>query len=114
MSAGLVRAPREPTGTPRAGRIVHRGGPYLGTMTHRVDSRGRFTIERAIRDALGIRPGDLAVQRIENGSLVTRFARLPKPHDRSPAGALGPPPQSPSGGSWEDAIAAEIVKDTRR
>ena len=83
----------------------------MGTMTHRVDSRGRFTIERAIRDALGIRPGDLAVQRIENGSLVIRFARLPKPHDRSPAGALGPPPQSPSDEPREVTSAAEFVAD---
>ena len=102
-------APREATGiSPRRPHRAPRG-PYLDPMTHRVDTRGRFTIERAIRDALGVRPDDVAVQSVENGSLVVKFMRLPAPHERSLAGIVGPPPQSPSDESWEDAVAGEIV-----
>lgn len=54
--------------------------------------RGQITIERSIRERLGIRPKDVAVQRIEDGRLVVEFIRPHEPHMRSLAGVLGPAP----------------------
>jgi AbrB family looped-hinge helix DNA binding protein len=51
-----------------------------------VGERGQITIEKAIREELGVYAGDLAVQRIEDGRVVIEF--LPAPHNRSLAGAL--------------------------
>lgn len=102
-AAGCQRA------SPPAIRIVPRSGPYLGAMMHRSGTRGRITIERAVRDAPGVRPCDVAVQRLEDGLPGIRFVRLPEPHERSLAGVLGPLPQSPSDEPWDDAIAVAIV-----
>jgi len=57
-----------------------------------VGERGQITIERAIRERLGIRPKDIAVQRVEDGRLVVEFIRPHEPHMRSVAGVLGPSP----------------------
>jgi bifunctional DNA-binding transcriptional regulator/antitoxin component of YhaV-PrlF toxin-antitoxin module len=65
----------------------------LGTS---VGERGQITIERRIREELGVRPRDFAVQRVENGRLVVEFIRPYEPHDRSLAGILGPSPTQPS------------------
>jgi AbrB family looped-hinge helix DNA binding protein len=51
-----------------------------------VGERGQITIEKAIREELGVYAGDLAVQRVEDGRVVIEF--LPAPHRRSVAGAL--------------------------
>jgi bifunctional DNA-binding transcriptional regulator/antitoxin component of YhaV-PrlF toxin-antitoxin module len=64
----------------------------LGTS---VGERGQITIEREIRDQLGIKPKDLAVQRVEDGRLVVEFIRPPQPHMRSLAGILGRSPNQP-------------------
>ena len=55
-------------------------------MSTLVGTKGQVTIERDIRDALGIRPGWRALQRMENGHVVLEF--LPPPHQRSLAGIL--------------------------
>lgn len=55
-------------------------------MTSTVGERGQVTIEKAIREQLGVYAGDQAVQRIENGRVVIEF--VPAPHRRSLAGAL--------------------------
>lgn len=55
-------------------------------MTSTVGERGQVTIEKAIREKLGVYAGDQAVQRIENGKVVIEF--VPAPHRRSLAGAL--------------------------
>lgn len=60
-----------------------------------VGERGQITIERAIRERLGIRPKDIAVQRVEDGRLVVEFIRPHEPHMRSLAGILGPSPRRP-------------------
>ena len=60
-----------------------------------VGERGQITIERAIRERLGIRPKDIAVQREEDGRLVVEFIRPHEPHMRSLAGILGPSPKRP-------------------
>jgi bifunctional DNA-binding transcriptional regulator/antitoxin component of YhaV-PrlF toxin-antitoxin module len=64
----------------------------LGTS---VGERGQITIEREIREQLGIRPKDLAVQRVQDGRLVVEFVRPPEPHMRSLAGILGASPKHP-------------------
>jgi bifunctional DNA-binding transcriptional regulator/antitoxin component of YhaV-PrlF toxin-antitoxin module len=55
-------------------------------MSTVVGQKGQVTIERPIREALGIAAGWRAVQRAENGALVIHF--LPPKHRRSLAGTL--------------------------
>lgn len=55
-------------------------------MASTVGERGQITIEKAIREQLGVYAGDLAVQRIEDGKVVIEF--VPAPHRRSLAGSL--------------------------
>jgi AbrB family looped-hinge helix DNA binding protein len=55
-------------------------------MPSRVGERGQVTIEKAIREQLGVYAGDQAVQRVEDGRVVIEF--VPGPHRRSLLGAL--------------------------
>jgi AbrB family looped-hinge helix DNA binding protein len=55
-------------------------------MASTVGERGQITIEKAIREELGVYAGDQAVQRVENGRVVIEF--VPAPHRRSLAGVL--------------------------
>ena len=55
-------------------------------MTSRVGERGQITIEKAIREELGVYAGDEAVQRVEDGRIVIEI--IPGQHSRSIAGAL--------------------------
>ena len=55
-------------------------------MATSVGERGQITIEKAIREELGVYAGALAVQRIEDGKLIVEF--VPAPHQRSLAGIL--------------------------
>ncbi len=55
-------------------------------MASTVGERGQVTIEKAIREELGVYAGDIAVQRIESGKVVIEF--VPAPHRRSLAGIL--------------------------
>jgi AbrB family looped-hinge helix DNA binding protein len=55
-------------------------------MSSRVGERGQVTIEKAIREQLGVYAGDQAVQRVENGRVVIEF--VPAPHRRSMLGSL--------------------------
>jgi AbrB family looped-hinge helix DNA binding protein len=55
-------------------------------MTSRVGERGQITIEKAIREELGIYAGDEAVQRVEDGRIVIEV--VPGRHRRSLAGSL--------------------------
>lgn len=57
-------------------------------MPNVVGERFQITIDKRVRDELKIRPGDLAVERVENGQLVVDF--VPAPHNRSLLGALRP------------------------
>lgn len=84
----------------------------LGTS---VGERGQITIEREIREKLGIRPKDLAVQRVENGRLVVEFVRPHEPHMRSLAGILGPSPAQPREPlDIDEAVAAGIAEEWRQ
>jgi bifunctional DNA-binding transcriptional regulator/antitoxin component of YhaV-PrlF toxin-antitoxin module len=81
----------------------------LGTS---VGERGQITIEREIREKLGIRPKDLAVQRVEDGRLVVEFVRPHEPHMRSLAGILGPAPARPREPvDIDEAVARSIAEE---
>jgi bifunctional DNA-binding transcriptional regulator/antitoxin component of YhaV-PrlF toxin-antitoxin module len=58
----------------------------IHTMTSRVGERGQITIERSIREELGVYAGDETVQRVEEGRIVIEV--IPGRHWRSMAGAL--------------------------
>ncbi len=55
-------------------------------MPSRVGERGQITIEKAIREELGIYAGDETVQRVEDGRIVIEV--VPGRHTRSLAGNL--------------------------
>lgn len=55
-------------------------------MASSVGERGQVTIEKAIREELGVYAGDIAIQRVEGRRVVIEF--VPAPHRRSLAGAL--------------------------
>ncbi|HSO30497.1 MAG TPA: AbrB/MazE/SpoVT family DNA-binding domain-containing protein [Candidatus Sulfomarinibacteraceae bacterium] len=55
-------------------------------MTSRVGERGQITIEKAIREQLGIYAGDETAQRVEDGRIVIDV--IPGRHRRSLAGSL--------------------------
>jgi len=62
-------------------------------MSNVVGERYQITIDKKIRDQLGIEPGDRAIERIEDGRLVVAF--VPKPHSRSLLGILRRPDMPP-------------------
>lgn len=69
-------------------------------MTSRVGERGQITIEKSIREELGIYAGDEAVQRIEDGRIVIEV--VPGRHQRSLAGSLrSKVARRPADESWE-------------
>ncbi len=79
-----------------------------------VGERGQITIEKPIRERLGIRPRDVAVQSIEHGRLVVTF--VPGPHRRSLLGALGQPPGGRAAVppvSEDEAVARGVAEDER-
>ncbi len=83
----------------------------LGTS---VGERGQITIEREIRDKLGVKPKDIAVQRVEDGRLVVEFIRPHEPHMRSLAGVLGPPPRRPSEPlDVDEAVGQSVAEEWR-
>jgi AbrB family looped-hinge helix DNA binding protein len=55
-------------------------------MASRVGERGQITIEKSIRENLGVHAGDQAIQRVEDGRVVIEF--VPAGHRRSLAGSL--------------------------
>jgi AbrB family looped-hinge helix DNA binding protein len=55
-------------------------------MSSRVGERGQITIEKAIREDLGIYAGDETIQRVEDGRIVIEV--VPGRHRRSLAGSL--------------------------
>ncbi len=84
-----------------------------------VGERGQITIEKQVREKLGIMPKDIAIQHVEDGRLVVTFVKRYEPHMRSLAGILGPPPRLPDPSkSWDelvaDAAAAEYLAKERR
>lgn len=81
-------------------------------MTSRVDKRGRITLDRAAREALGVGPGMLAYQRVVAGRLEVLF--LPAPHRRSLYGALhreGEAPRVLTRDQLEEAVMEAIAEE---
>jgi AbrB family looped-hinge helix DNA binding protein len=62
-------------------------------MSNVVGERYQITIDKKVREQLGIEPGDLAIERVENGRLVVDF--VPKPHNDSLLGILKQPGMQP-------------------
>lgn len=58
-------------------------------MANIVGDRFQITIDRKLREQLGIQPGDLAIERIEGGQLVVDF--IPRTHDESLLGIFRRP-----------------------
>jgi AbrB family looped-hinge helix DNA binding protein len=56
-------------------------------LASRVGERGQITIEKSIREDLGVYAGDQAIQHVEDGRVVIEF--VPAAHRRSLAGSLG-------------------------
>ena len=83
-------------------------------MVTKVGERGQITIEKQIREELGVYSGDHAIQRVEDGRVVVEF--VPGPHRRSLAGILaGKVTKRPHDESW-DALreATAITPDPDR
>jgi AbrB family looped-hinge helix DNA binding protein len=71
----------------------------IHTMVSKVGERGQITIEKAIREQLGIYAGDETVQRVEDGRIVIEV--VPGRHRRSLAGSLrGKVTRRPSDEAW--------------
>ena len=60
-------------------------------MANVVGERFQITIDRKVRQALGVKPGDLAVERVEDGRLIVDF--IPAPHRESLRGIFKRPGQ---------------------
>ena len=56
-------------------------------MANVVGERFQITIDKTVRRELGIKPGDLAVEHVEDGRLVVEF--VPKPQRESLFGLFG-------------------------
>ena len=83
-------------------------------MSSRVGERGQITIDKSIRDRLGVRPRDIAYQEVVDGKVVIYF--LPAPHRRSLRGALKPRPTKPIK-DWakaQEAIERAAAKEFKR
>jgi len=69
-------------------------------MTSRVGERGQITIEKSIREQMGIYAGDETVQRVEDGRIVIEV--VPGRHRRSLAGSLeDKTTRTPTDETWE-------------
>ena len=74
-------------------------------MVSRVGERGQITLEKAIREELGIYAGDETVQRVEDGRIVIEV--VPGRHRRSLAGSLrAKVTRRPQDEEWEAVRAA--------
>lgn len=82
-------------------------------MASKVGERGQITIDKAIRDRLGIKPKDVAVQEIVDGKVILHF--LPAPHRRSLRGALKGKPRRPMNTrrEIEEAAGEAVAREFR-
>lgn len=92
-------------------------------MPNVVGDRFQITIDKKVREQLGIKPGDQAFEYIEDGLLIVEF--MPRPHDRSLRGILKRPqvpPGSTDSAAEKDAawvarsaeVTAVLASDSRR
>lgn len=84
-------------------------------MPSRVGERGQITLEKRIREELGVYAGDQAIQRVENGRIVVEI--VPGRHRQSLAGMLRDKVTHwPADETWEnlrDAAASTPDPDRR-
>ena len=73
-------------------------------MSSIVGTKGQITLEKEIRDTLGVQPGWRAIQRLEGDRVVMEF--LPPKHRRSLAGILehATSVRIPAGEEFEAAV----------
>ena len=84
-------------------------------MVAQVSERGQITIDRKIREQLGVRPGMLAHQAVVDGHLEVVF--LPAPHRDSLYGALrglGRAAAPVTRAEIEQAVAEAVAEDQAR
>lgn len=84
-------------------------------MVSRVSIHGRITIDRAVRQQLGIQPGMIAHQRVVEGRLEVVF--LPAPHRRSLYGILRQEGESwrvTDGDQLEAAVMEAVAEERAR
>lgn len=83
-------------------------------MSSKVGERGQITIDKSIRDSLGIKPKDVAVQEVVDGRVVIYF--VPAPHRRSLRGILKSKPRRPmnSRRQIEEAVGEAVVEESRK
>jgi AbrB family looped-hinge helix DNA binding protein len=62
-------------------------------MANVVGERFQITIDKQVREELGVQPGDRAIEQVEDGRLVVTF--MPKPHRKSFLGVLKRPGDMP-------------------
>lgn len=88
-------------------------------MANIVGERFQITIDKKVREHLGIKPGDRAVEWVEEGRLIVYF--MPRPHNESLRGILKNPDLPPrhvditaeKEAAWA-ARSAEIMEVLRR
>ncbi len=91
-------------------------------MANIVGERFQITIDKEAREALGIKPGDRAIERVEGGRLVVDF--MPAPHRESLLGIFRRPDLPPitdwqavKDSAWDaraDEIMEALAEDSRR
>jgi bifunctional DNA-binding transcriptional regulator/antitoxin component of YhaV-PrlF toxin-antitoxin module len=75
-------------------------------MSNVVGERYQITIDRKVREELGVEPGDSAIERVEDGRMVVSF--VPRGHRESLLGILRRP-EAPPIEDW-----GGLMEDTRR
>lgn len=82
-------------------------------MTSRVGARGRITLDRSVREDLGIQPGWRVLQRRVGNHVELHF--LPPPHEPALLGVLADPsgPSFPTEEALQAAMDAALEEDLR-
>lgn len=108
------RVPARPWGCMQERRLTYDTGARHTRRMATVGERFQLVIERDVRRRLGVRPGDRAVETIENGRLVITF--LPQRHTRSLMGILAGQNDSspvPEMSVLRDEMADMLAKEHR-
>lgn len=75
-------------------------------MSNVVGDRYQITISKPVREALGVKPGDVAIERVEDGRMTVSF--VPRAHRDSLLGILREP-EAAAIGDW-----SALLEDARR
>ncbi len=99
-------------GSARHDEAMARYAPGQRCFCVRIDARGRFTIPKPARDALGWRPGDEIVVRVEGGVAILSKRGEPHGHDLEEALEALAGVRARLRGGGLDAVA--VVREGRR